>query len=169
MKPNQKIVLILVVIGIISLSALYAYNESSKAPAIPKQTPIPTKAQTTKSSTPKTTPKENKFSIEIIDVKEKGALSRVVTAKLVNNDGYVKNVKVTLELFVDNDRVKVNGKDALITVVGDMDAKSSVEKEVEISVGFFDGLKIKSKGYVDAKLTISWDKGREVFKKRIGV
>jgi len=85
---------------------------------------------------------------------------------MISNDGYAKNVKVTLELFVDNDRIKVNGKDALTIVV---DAKSSIEKEVEISVGFFDGLKIKSKGYVDAKLTISWDKGKEIFKKRIKI
>jgi len=40
---------------------------------------------------------------------------------------------------------------------------------VEISVRFFDGLKIKSKGYVDAKLTILWDKGREVYRKRIKI
>lgn len=88
---------------------------------------------------------------------------------MVNSDGYAKNVIVTLELFVDKDRIKVNGKDKLIIPVGDMEPNSSVEKKVEISVGFFDGLKIKSKGYVDVKLTISWDGGREVFKKRIKV
>ncbi len=66
-------------------------------------------------------------------------------------------------------RKKANGKDKLVIKVGDMEPNSSVEKKVEISVGFFDGLRIKSKGYVDAKLTISWNGGREVFKKRIRV
>ncbi|RLI74429.1 hypothetical protein DRP04_14670 [Archaeoglobales archaeon] len=134
----------------------------------PAQTPVPAKVQPSKSS-PKLHPKETKFSVEIINVRESGALSRVVTARLVNKDGYAKDVKVTLELFVDKDRIKVNGKDALTIAVGDMGAKSRVEKEVEISVGFFDGLKIKSKGYVNAKLTISWDKGKEVFKKKIKI
>ncbi len=113
--------------------------------------------------------KPRRFKIEIVRVEESGALSRIVTARLINEDGYAKNVVVTLELFVDGDRIKVNGKDKLVIKVGDMKPKSTVEKNVEISVGFFDGLRIKSKGYVDAKLTISWKGNKEVFKKRIRV
>ena len=177
---NLKIIkIILAILIITSLPIFYIiYMDMFNKNSInSKQAPMPTKAQTaSKPSPPKTAKsnnkkikKENKFSIEIVDVKESGMLSRVITAKLINNDGYAKNVKVTLELFVDNDRVRINGKDALTIVVGNMDAKSSIEKEVEISVGFFDGLKIKSKGYVDAKLTISWNKGKEIFKKRIRI
>ncbi len=113
--------------------------------------------------------KPRRFKIEIVRVEESGTLSRIVTARLVNDDGYAKNVIVTLELFVGKDRIKVNGKDKLIIPVGDMEPNSSIEKRVEISVSFFDGLKIKGKGYVDAKLTISWDGGKEVFKKRIRI
>ena len=53
--------------------------------------------------------------------------------------------------------------------IGDMKPNGSVVKSVRIEVGFFDGLKIKSAGYVTAKLTISWRNGREVIVKRIAI
>ena len=172
---NLKIILAILIITtslVFYIIYIDVFNKNSinskKAPVKAQTASKPNPSKTAKSNNKKIK-KENKFSIEIVDVKESGMLSRVIAAKLINNDGYAKNVKVTLELFVDNDRIKVNGKDALTIVVGNMDAKSSIEKEVEISVGFFDGLKIKSKGYVDAKLTISWDKGKEIFKKRIKI
>ena len=171
---NQKLVSFLIVVSIISILAFFPDNGKSDANSGTEQT-LP-KAKLTKMTNsensrakPKDNKRENKFNIEIINIEESGPLSRTVTAKLVNNDGYAKNVKVTLELLLDNHRVKVNGKDALTIVVGDMDAKSSVQREVEISVSFLDGLKIRNKGYLDAKLTVRWDGGKEIFKKRIKI
>ncbi|WP_290902262.1 hypothetical protein [Ferroglobus sp.] len=113
--------------------------------------------------------KERAFLVEILSVEETGTFSRKITAKLTNKDGYARNVKVSLELLVDGERVKVNGREKLEVVVGDIKPNESTVKTVEISVSFFDGLKIKSKGYVDVKLTISWDGGREVMRKRVYV
>jgi len=145
-----KVVVLAVLLGVVFFSA---------------STPV-AKQKVSVAKKPKRT-KPRRFKIEIVRVEESGTLSRIVTAKLINSDGYAKNVVVTLELFVGRDRIKVNGKDELVIPIGDMKPNSSVEKSVEISVSFFDGLKIKSRGYVDAKLTISWDGGREVFRRRI--
>jgi len=156
---NLKHIVLVILIGVILSSALI----------LPK--PITEKQKVNVDKKPKLVKrtKPRRFKIEIVRVEESGTLSRIVTARLVNDDGYAKNVIVTLELFVGKDRIKVNGKDKLVIPVGDMEPNSSVEKRVRISVGFFDGLKIKSMGYVDAKLTISWDGGKEVFKKRIRI
>ena len=176
MRVQKVATIVLIILVIVTVSVFHAY-EFGKMHVNTGTAPTENKTAL-KSSSVKVykfngnsgkVKRERRFNIEIVDVRESGALSRVITAKLINNDGYAKNVKVTLELFVDNDRVGVNGKDALTIAVGDMNPKSSVEREVEISVSFFDGLKIKSRGYVDVKLTISWDGGREVIKKRIRV
>jgi hypothetical protein len=177
MRVQKVATIVLIILVIVTVSVFHAY-EFGKMHVNTGTAPTENKTAL-KSSSVKVNNKSNgnsgkvkrerRFNIEIVDVRESGALSRVITAKLINNDGYAKNVKVTLELFVDNDRIGVNGKDALTIAVGDMNPKSSVEREVEISVSFFDGLKIKSRGYVDVKLTISWDGGREVIKKRIRV
>jgi len=50
-----------------------------------------------------------------------------------------------------------------------MKPNESVVKSIMIEVGFFDGLKIKSAGYVVAKLTISWDGEREIIRKKVVV
>ncbi len=160
---NSKAVILVVLLGV----AIFALATIPKPIAKSQKVNADKKPKSVKESKPRTKPQ--RFKVEIVRVEESGALSRVITAKLINSDGYAKNVVVTLELFVDRDRIKVNGKDKLVIPVGDMKPNSSVEKKVEISVSFFDGLKIKSKGYVDAKLTISWDGGREVFKKRIKI
>ena len=110
-----------------------------------------------------------KFCIQIIGVEESGTLSRKITARLTNRDGYARNVRVYVELMLDGERIKINGKDALLINVGDIGPNESVEKTVDISVGFFDGLKIKNKGYVNARLTITWDSGKEVFGRKIRV
>ena len=158
---NLKIVILAVLLSVILSSALIPPKHISEKQKVNlnKKPKLVKQKQT----------KPRRFKIEIVRIEESGTLSRVITAKLINNDGYAKNVVVTLELFVDKDRIKVNGKDKLVISIGDMKPNSSVEKKVEISVGFFGGLKIKSRGYVDAKLTIGWDGGREVFKKRIKV
>ena len=156
---NLKIVILVVLLGVILFTVLIPSKHISE-----KQKVNPNKKPKLVKQT-----KPHRFKIEIVRIEESGTLSRVITAKLINNDGYAKNVVVTLELFVDKDRIKVNGKDKLVISIGDMKPNSSVEKKVEISVGFFDGLKIKSRGYVDAKLTVSWNGGKEVFKKRIKV
>ncbi len=111
--------------------------------------------------------KERKFDIKILNVEETGTLSRKIAARLMNKEGYAKNVRVYIELLLDGEVIKINGEDRLEINVGDMKPNESVDKTVELSVSFFDGLKIKSKGYVDAKLVIKWDGGREVFRKRV--
>ncbi|WP_457550231.1 hypothetical protein [Archaeoglobus sp.] len=156
---NSKVVILAVLLGVI----VFALTTIPKPTAEKQKVNVDKKPKLVKKSKPR------RFKIEIVRIEESGTLSRVITAKLINSDGYAKNVVVTLELFVDKDRIKVNGRDKLVIPIGDMEPNSSVEKKVEISVSFFDGLKIKSKGYVNAKLTISWDGGREVFKKRIKV
>jgi len=40
-----------------------------------------------------------------------------VTTKLIDRDGYAKNVTATLELFVRKDRIDVNGRDKLVIPV----------------------------------------------------
>ena len=112
---------------------------------------------------------KRKFEVRILDVEECGTLCRMVKAELINRDGYAKNVTATLELFVGNDRIDVNGKDKLVIPVGDMRPNESVVKSIRIEVSFFDGLKIRSAGYVTAKLTISWKGGREIIRKKIRV
>ena len=179
---NRKL-LVAVVVVVLLLSTYTAYsiyidaNQATKAQKSGKdksKSSSESKSKPkSKSSSKKAKPKPRKFAIQIINVEESGMLSRIVTAKLINKDGYAKNLKVKLELFLDRERIKVNGEDALVIALGDMEANSSVEKEVEISVGFFDGLKIKSKGYVYAKLTITWENegksSREVYRKRIKI
>ena len=123
-------------------------------------------AKQAKSARPKVK-RERKFAIEILGVEETGMLSRRITAKLTNKNGYARNVVATIELLLDGKTVKINGKNKLAINVGDIKPNESVEKVVELSVSFFDGLKIKSKGYVDAKLVIRWDGGKEVFRKRV--
>ena len=53
--------------------------------------------------------------------------------------------------------------------VSDMKSNESVVKSIRIEVGFFDGLKIKSAGYVVTKLTISWDGERGIIRKKVVV
>ncbi len=154
---NLKIVILAVLLGVIFSSALI----------LPK--PIAEKQKVNVDKKPKLVKQERRFKIEIVQIEESGTLSRVITARLINDDGYAKNVVVTLELFVDRDRIKVNGKDKLVIPIGDMEPNSSVERKVEISVGFFDGLKIKSKGYVDVKLMISRDGEKEIFRRSIKI
>ncbi len=112
---------------------------------------------------------KRKFDVKILGVEECGTLCRIVRARLVNRDGYAKNVTATLELFVGNDKINVNGKDKLVIPIVDMRPNDSVVKSIRIEVGFFDGLKIRSAGYVIAKLTISWKGGREVIRKKINI
>ncbi len=161
---KSKVILMVVLLGVVLSFAFVVMPK-----VVPHKSTAERKVKVNRKPKKVTRATERKFDIEIVQVEESGALSRIITARLINKDGYTKNVVVTLELFVDGDRIKVNGKDKLVIKVGDMKPNSSVEKKVEISVGFFDGLRIKSKGYVDAKLTISWNGGREVFKKRIRV
>lgn len=111
--------------------------------------------------------KERKFEIRLLNIEETGALSRKITAQLINRDGYAKNVTVTVVLLLDNGIIKINGKKALKIDVGNMKPNESVDKTAELSVSFFDGLRIKSKGYVDIKLIIKWDKGKEILRRRI--
>ena len=109
------------------------------------------------------------FEIRILGVKECGALCRTVKAELVNRDGDARNVTAILELFVGRDRIKVNGKNRLVIPIGDLKHNGSVVKVINVSVSFFDGLRIKSARYVVAKLTIIWDGGREVFIRKLKI
>ena len=159
MGRRAKLVVVVLIACLLTISLAYtllSQNQEKKEE----------QAKPTKPAKPKAK-REKKFAIEIVGVEETGTLSRKITARLTNKDGYAKNVVVTLELLLDGERIKINGKEELTLSVGDIKPNESVEKTVELSVGFFDGLKIKSKGYVNAKLVIKWDGGREVFRKKV--
>ncbi len=110
-----------------------------------------------------------KFTIEVLEVKETALLSRNIKARLTNNYGDVKDVEIRLELKVDSERIKINGKDYITLYIGSMKKGESVERNIEVSIDFFDGIKIKDKGYVDAILTVFYDGGSETTKYRLTV
>jgi len=112
---------------------------------------------------------QNRFTVEIVEVKETALLSREVKARLTNNDGDAKNVRVKFELKVDGQRIKINGKDYLLLYLGDMGKGESVERKVEVSIDFFDGMTIKNKGYLDAVLTVIYEGGSESTTYRLNV
>jgi hypothetical protein len=103
----------------------------------------------------------SKLDVQILEVKETALLSREIRARLTNNLDDLTNVRIKLELMAGNERIKINGEDSLIIYVGNLKNGESVERVVEVSIDFFDGIKIRDKGYVDVILTILYDGGFE--------
>ncbi|MBO8181538.1 MAG: hypothetical protein H0Z28_01945 [Archaeoglobus sp.] len=110
-----------------------------------------------------------KFTVEILEIKETALLSREIKARLTNNYEDVKNVRVRFELKVDGQTIKINGKDYLTLILGNLKKGESVERSVEVNIDFFDGMKIKNKGYVDAIMTVIYEGGSETTSYRINL
>ncbi len=110
-----------------------------------------------------------KFTIEVLEVKETALLSRNIKARLTNNYKDVKDVEIRFELKIDDKRIKINGEDYITLYIGDMKRGESVERNVDVNIDFFDGIKIKDKGYVDVILTVFYDGGSETTKYRLTV
>jgi hypothetical protein len=112
-------------------------------------------------SKPEDENKSSKVDIEILEVKETALFSREIRARVKNNVDDLTSVRIRVDLIAGNERVKINGKDSLVLHVGDLKRGKSVEITVEVSIDFFDGIKITEKGYVDAILTVLYDGGSE--------
>jgi len=110
-----------------------------------------------------------KFTVEVLEVKETALLTRDIKARLTNNYEDVRNVEIKFELKLDGERIKINGKDYIMLYIGNMKKGESVVREVEVNIDFFDGIKIRDKGYVDAILTVFYDGGSETAKYRLNV
>lgn len=168
MKPANRTLLLVVFISAAVVFAAVVFQNQSALSNEKSRTSTANHVKTPVSRVKKNPDKkEQKFDIKILDVRKSGALSREVTARLTNKDGYSKNVRVYIELLLDGRVINVNGNKMMEIKLGNLKPGESVDKTVKLSVSFFDGLRIRSRGYVDVKLVIKWTGGRETLIKRI--
>jgi hypothetical protein len=107
-------------------------------------------------------PMEN-FEARIVDISGDG-LTRQVTAELLNKMAEdVHNTIVKLEVTSGGSVIKLNGKEYLEVDLGTIKSGETVQSTMEISLGFFDGLKITQNGAV-LYLTVKSDEVTETVK-----
>lgn len=93
------------------------------------------------------------FSLNVPKSELSGLNSALVTAELTNTGtGDAHNTKAFLEVATQGTRIKVNGQDSLIIDLGSIKAGQMVTRDVSLSFGLFDGLKISQSG---ATLTLN--------------
>ncbi len=129
----------------------------SPSPTPPPTQPPPTTPPTTTNAPAPTATQpaaEVNFEIAITNISGSG-LSRTITADITNTgikDAH--DVWVKLEVFSQQTRVSLDGKDSLRVDVGTLPAKTSVTKQATLVFSITDGLKIMRNG-ADFTLTIN--------------
>ncbi|MBI4338242.1 MAG: hypothetical protein HY683_10495 [Chloroflexi bacterium] len=86
------------------------------------------------------------FDLAVLDMSG-GGFSRTVTARLTNL-GFqdATGVWAKVELYAGASRVKLSGQDSLRIDIGALSARASVQRQVMLSVGLLDGLRLQSNG-----------------------
>lgn len=122
----------------------------SPSPPTPSPTPPPTRPLPTTPSPvppPTTPPTANvDFQPAVIGVSGTG-LSRTVTAQITNTGSAdAHNVWAKVEVFSQQTRVMLDGKDYLRVDAGTLPAKTSVTKQATLNISILDGLRIQANG-----------------------
>ena len=110
----------------------------SKPAEAPKPAPPP--------SQPTPTGSNVEFEFAVTGVSGEG-LSRTISAQLTNTGtGDAHNVWAKVEVFSQDSRIKVSGKDFIRVDIGMLKSGAAITKEVNIQFGIMDGLKIAQNG-----------------------
>ncbi len=112
----------------------------------PAPTTIPVPVPTPEPSPSPSTPMDVKFGFTVTEISGSG-LSRTISAQLSNtgtNDAH--NVSAKVEVFSQDSRVKLGGKESLSVDIGTLKASATVTKQVTLEFSVFDGLKIQQNG-----------------------
>jgi hypothetical protein len=121
--------------------------------------PLPTSG-TSPAQTPASTANVN-FSLNIPSVTISGITSVDISAQLTNTGREdVHNVTGKIEVLYQGSRIKINGQDDVILSLGTIKAGETITRQVKLSFGLFDGLKI-SQGGATFNLTITSDEKTE--------
>ncbi|MDP2917391.1 MAG: hypothetical protein Q8O16_05615 [Dehalococcoidia bacterium] len=140
---------------------------TTPAPKPPPATitaPIAPAPTTPAPALPPGAPPTMKVGIFEFTIKEMGGsgLSRTITAQITNTStSDANNVQVKMEVFSQQQRIMLSGQDYLMEDLGTVKAKTSVTRQINISLSLADGMKVAQGGGARFVLTVSSDKGTE--------
>ena len=135
--------------GVLCLRLWFTIESPMKLPSVPEATvttPEPAPSPTPSPSQPSSTGSNVVFKFDVTGISGDG-LSRTISAQLTNtgtDDAH--NVWAKVEVFSQESRIKMGGKDFLRVDIGMLKGGTSVTKEVNIEFGILDGVKILQNG-----------------------